>query len=524
MAYAPITKLDNFTGKEDDAQVWLNDIEKAIAANEWNDAQAMQAIPYFFKDTADLWYQSLINKPQDFNAFKVEFLRYFSNNNSINSLVNAFTTIKQGETETQLTPTISQHQISLSMACTLQDVVTRARDFESTESETNHAQAVNLVINGLSKLDSKLEKFSESINKRLKGYLADNYAIYQNSNYAQNQPCSSSSTNQQWQQEMYICHYCGKQEHIQIDSTNLSTTSISTSDLSAVATSNISTTATNHLSTPTNLNTTPESSSNDIRQLLIQSHSKLEIGDSCLPTDSQFAKPTIRITHPEFGYHLLVNPEDATSYNMESNQHIPPNTIPLATISSDKSLAAIFPFELEENTLIPLFSRATLEEKPITAMYTDARVDGHSIKLILDSGSAGSIITRQLIDQLGCRVDRAASTRIITADGATKTPIGKIDDFLIEINSIIVLIKVIVMDATQYQALIAICGHFKATNNMVPLIDFDKKKLKPTWKAYQVLWADEEHNELPPILFWDNNNKGKGKQKEELTWETDDLI
>ncbi|KAG9305310.1 hypothetical protein G9A89_007805 [Geosiphon pyriformis] len=33
MVYAPIAKLDNFTGKEDDAQIWLNDVEKAIAAN-----------------------------------------------------------------------------------------------------------------------------------------------------------------------------------------------------------------------------------------------------------------------------------------------------------------------------------------------------------------------------------------------------------------------------------------------------------------------------------------------------------
>ncbi|KAG9302877.1 hypothetical protein G9A89_022293 [Geosiphon pyriformis] len=99
MVYTPIAKLDNFMGEEDDAQVWLNDVEKAISANGWNDARAIQAIPYFFKDTANSWYQSLVNKPQDFNAFKVEFLRYFSNNNSINRLVNAFTTIKQEETE-----------------------------------------------------------------------------------------------------------------------------------------------------------------------------------------------------------------------------------------------------------------------------------------------------------------------------------------------------------------------------------------------------------------------------------------
>ncbi|KAG9288181.1 hypothetical protein G9A89_020487 [Geosiphon pyriformis] len=483
MAYAPIAKLDNFTGEENDTQIWLNDVEKAIAANRWNN--------------------SLINKPQDFNVFKAEFLKYFSNNNSINCLVNAFTTIKQRETEAVTTylgrfyqnlhqiqaidanyftalqilnqfihglcSSILQHVRPLHPG-TLQDAVTHIRDFESTESEANHAQAVNLVMNRLSELDSKLEKFT-------------------------------------------------------------------------AATSNISTTATNHLSTPTNSNTNPEPSSNDIRQPLIQR--------SCTQN-----LDTSYIQNPNSQHYLslLVTPEDTTSNNTEFNQHVPTNTIPPAIISSNESLAAIFPFELEENTPIPLFSGATLEEKPITAMYMDARVDGHLIKLILDSGSAGSIITRQLMDQLGCRVDQAASTRIIIANGTTKTPISEIDDFPIEINGIIIPIKVLVMDATQYQALVdndwlsktnamldwttqelilsqnrrhtrvpAMCGHFKTTSPTAPLINFDEKKPKPTWEAYQVLWADKEHNKLLPILSWDNNNKGKGKQKEELTWETNDL-
>ncbi|KAG9298654.1 hypothetical protein G9A89_012722 [Geosiphon pyriformis] len=53
IAYAPIAKLDNFTGEEDNAQVWLNDVEKAITANGWNNARALQAIPYFLKNTAN---------------------------------------------------------------------------------------------------------------------------------------------------------------------------------------------------------------------------------------------------------------------------------------------------------------------------------------------------------------------------------------------------------------------------------------------------------------------------------------
>ncbi|KAG9285934.1 hypothetical protein G9A89_000546, partial [Geosiphon pyriformis] len=61
------------------------------------------------------------------------------------------------------------------------------------------------------------------------------------------------------------------------------------------------------------------------------------------------------------------------------------SNIPPITVTNDKLLVAIFPFELKKLISMSLFSRTALEEKPITAMYTDAKVDGHSIKLILDN-------------------------------------------------------------------------------------------------------------------------------------------
>ncbi|KAG9297544.1 hypothetical protein G9A89_001485 [Geosiphon pyriformis] len=146
---------------------------------------------------------------------------------------------------------------------------------------------------------------------------------------------------------------------------------------------------------------------------------------------------------------LLVTPEDAISNNSETNQQATlTNNIPPATVTNNESLAAIFSFEFEEPFSLLLFSGATLKEKPITVMYTDVKVDRHPIKLILDSNSAGSIITKQLMNQLGCRVNQTVSTRIITADGATKTPIGKINNFPIKVNSIVISIKVLVMEAT----------------------------------------------------------------------------
>ncbi|KAG9298898.1 hypothetical protein G9A89_015920 [Geosiphon pyriformis] len=204
--------------------------------------------------------------------------------------------------------------------------------------------------------------------------------------------------------------------------------------------------------------------------------------------------------------------EDAQPNNLETNQQptLTSNISP-ATITKNKSLDAIFPFKLEELSTMSLFSGAALKEKPIMAIYTDVKVDGHFIKLILDNESA---------------VNHAASTRIITTNRATKTPIGEIDNFSIKVN------------ATQYQALVgnnwlsktnvlfdwnmqelqisqnsqhtcipAMCGHFKTTNLTTPLIKFEKEKKKPIWEVYQVSWANTKHNELPPVSLWNDNSK-----------------
>ncbi|KAG9303573.1 hypothetical protein G9A89_018469 [Geosiphon pyriformis] len=92
-------KLERFTDKENNIQTWINDIVKAIMANNWDDNRVFQAISYFFQDTIDSWYQSLAAKSQTFQEFRIAFLKYFSNNNSINCLANTFITIKQREIE-----------------------------------------------------------------------------------------------------------------------------------------------------------------------------------------------------------------------------------------------------------------------------------------------------------------------------------------------------------------------------------------------------------------------------------------
>ncbi|KAG9292196.1 hypothetical protein G9A89_023916 [Geosiphon pyriformis] len=145
-----------------------------------------------------------------------------------------------------------------------------------------------------------------------------------------------------------------------------------------------------------------------------------------------------------------------------------------------------------------MFSGAALDKKcPITAMYTEATVNNTPIKLILDSGSAGSIVTLQLVNQLGFKVDCAATFQIITADGSTKLPYGEIDSFPFEINGIVIPTKVLVMDATQYQA---------------PTFEFEKNPALPAIETYQLSWADDQRTGLPAVPTWTSEERSEWNQ------------
>ncbi|KAG9296681.1 hypothetical protein G9A89_009940 [Geosiphon pyriformis] len=237
---------------------------------------------------------------------------------------------------------------------------------------------------------------------------------------------------------------------------------------------------------------------------------------------------------------LIIGNNDGRNINRTKNSSKLSQTIPPAVATEDSSLAAIFSFELEENEA--MFSGAALDEKrPITAMYTEATVNNTPIKLILDSGSAGSIITLQLVNQLGFKVDRATTSQIITANGSTKLPYGEIDSFPFEINGIVISTKVLVMDATQYQALVgndwltkanatldwttqellinynghqakipATCGHFqKPSANQRPTFEFEENPALPVIETYQLSWADDQRTGLPAIPMWTSEERSK---------------
>ncbi|KAG9298959.1 hypothetical protein G9A89_020272 [Geosiphon pyriformis] len=107
-------------------------------------------------------------------------------------------------------------------------------------------------------------------------------------------------------------------------------------------------------------------------------------------------------------HHTELSEGRATAQQQQNPSHNH-TTIPPAQIAENTNLSDIFPFEFEANESPFLLSNAAAnEQKAMTAMYTEAEVKGKPICLILDSGSTGSIITYQLMQQLKRNVDRPA--------------------------------------------------------------------------------------------------------------------
>ncbi|KAG9296631.1 hypothetical protein G9A89_002902 [Geosiphon pyriformis] len=191
----------------------------------------------------------------------------------------------------------------------------------------------------------------------------------------------------------------------------------------------------------------------------------------------------------------------------QQNPSYTSTTIPPARIAENANLSDIFPFEFEANESPFLLSNAAAnEQKAIMAMYTEAEVEEKTIHLILDSGSAESIITYQLMQQLKRNVNRPAQTVIITANGMKKTPVEEIDNFLFTFDEITIPIKVLktqkltISYQGQHVWVPATCGTFNKCSKKALAFEFKPEEEKPFIETFMALgstsnWADETEQE-----------------------------
>ncbi|KAG9286085.1 hypothetical protein G9A89_022762 [Geosiphon pyriformis] len=390
-----------------------------------------------------------------FAEFKNALLEYFSNPNAVIQLQNEFNTIKQNTTIEQgyyIDPQVLNQFIRglkssiLGKVCpahpnSLPEAVTLARALESAEKKANHSQMVNMVME---------ENKTETLEKRLPYLKSEKKYI---PTTLKMQPKS--------QTEMCTCHFCKHVGHL----------------ISQCQTQMMQEAHENNYYAP------PQMPRNQYTSIPCQ-YLTMYQNQGAYQQQPMIANLN---WHSETQNQPINNDSRNINRTKNSSNKLSQTILP-AVATEDCSLAAIFLFELKENEA--MFSRAALDKKcPITAMYTEATVNNTSIKLILDSESAGSIVMLQLVNQLGFKVDCAATSQIITAN---RTLVG--NDWLIKANATLDwTTQKLLINYNDHQARIpATCGHFqKPSTNQRPTFEFEKNPALPAIKTYQFSWAND---------------------------------
>ncbi|KAG9290050.1 hypothetical protein G9A89_010356 [Geosiphon pyriformis] len=388
MTTAYIAKIPEFTDKDNDTspQEWFDKVQKAGDTNGWNATRMLKAIPYFFQGIAEEWFENLEEPFENWQAFK----------NFIAGL------------KDKLIKKVHPHALA-----NLATVIRHAKSYEIAIEEANHTKLVNLAIRETSlaaeeKIDQLTKKISTPTIIQPKQFWI---TIQQPTSKLSNQHYSLPQ--QSYYQPLSPTYYSPRSQ-IQNSYYQPAPQLIQQQYQQSLPIQQIQTPSTQQYQVPA-------------RRLLISRNSGQQ-------------RPNHFYTQPSY----LTMPEESdfqqTALSESRNAALKSNlfnhTIPPAQIAQNTNLSNIFLFEFEANESPFLLSNAVVNEwKAITAMYTEAIVEGKSIHLILDT-------------------DATAQTKfIVTADGIKKTPVEKIDDFSFTIDGITILVKVLVMDAPQYQAL-----------------------------------------------------------------------
>ncbi|KAG9292232.1 hypothetical protein G9A89_023952 [Geosiphon pyriformis] len=476
MATAYIAKISEFMGKDNDTspQEWLNKVQKAGDANE------------------ELF--------ENWQAFKDAFLQQFTDNNTSITLKNCFHNIKQETSETFIVG-LKDKLIKKVCSHVLADLATairHAKNYEMAMEEANHTKLVNLAIRETS---SVAEKKIDQLTKKIESYFTN-----------QQQHDTTKTT---------LDHH---------STTNLKiVTIVEFQDTGNKIAENYKKTNKTRQPLPIQQYQTPPIQQYQVPARKLVQHNqftpqnqfqnnnnRINPNNQLVLRNSGQQKPNHY--HTQSSYLIIPEESDFQQSALSEGKVVAlrsnpsNNTIPLAQIAQNANLSDIFPFEFEANESPFLLSNAAAnEQKAITVMYTEATVEKKPIRLILDSGSAGSIITYQ-----------PAQTVIVIADGMKKTPVGEIDNFSFTIDRITIPVKVLIMNTPQYQALIRNNWLLKANANLdwktqelkilyqgqytivpatFPVFEFEEEKEMPLTETYMALgstsnWSEKTEQEI----------------------------
>ena len=102
----------------------------------------------------------------------------------------------------------------------------------------------------------------------------------------------------------------------------------------------------------------------------------------------------------------------------------------------------------------PSSNNSTQPSTYTTPVKCNIKIRNKSYSAIIDSSASISMISYQIVKELGLKIDTCSSSLIVSATGPSIRPLEIIKDLSIEIKGITIPIDIKVIDATSYSLLL----------------------------------------------------------------------
>jgi hypothetical protein len=117
-----------------------------------------------------------------------------------------------------------------------------------------------------------------------------------------------------------------------------------------------------------------------------------------------------------------------------------------------------------------------------TALYCNATIKNIEFPLIVDSGSAGSIISLNLLKELDMEITHASKTLMVNVNGERRRPLGAVNDIPLKIEGHMIPMSAIVTEADSYSAIVGNDWLRKSK----ALIDYYNNEMILKWNGQEI--------------------------------------
>jgi hypothetical protein len=169
--------------------------------------------------------------------------------------------------------------------------------------------------------------------------------------------------------------------------------------------------------------------------------------DPCEPyTTQMFLDQPANITN---GQLLVINPKFAQTLSKQLRK-------PIARKKKEDQEANLKE-EQPEKEVVDLMNHSTLtrpNDHKSTALYCEMFIYHIQFPLIIDSGSAGCIISLKLLRDLDLEITRASKTLMVNVNGEKHRPLGAVSNLPLKIMDRLIPMDAIVTEADSYATIV----------------------------------------------------------------------